>query len=135
MDEDGNSFMLKKFYINIELKGLPKGGNFRGNWYAKYAENAKWANKIKEAVGNNIPKAPIKRVKLTYTRCSCSCSGDQPGMDWDNLVISFKPIQDALVTCGILENDTINNIPDMPIYKQEIAKRGDGKIRVELWEI
>jgi len=38
-------------------------------------------------------------VKITYTRSSVVAP------DWDNLAASFKPIGDALVACGVIEDD------------------------------
>ena len=52
-----------------------------------------------------------------------------------NLAISFKAIQDSLVECGVMKDDKVKNIPEMPEYGQGISKRGEGYIEVEIWEI
>jgi Holliday junction resolvase RusA-like endonuclease len=121
----GNMANIKttgNYYLRIELVGLPTGGNSRQHWRAKYNENKKWKNRIFKAIGSDKPTEPLKKVKLEYERYSSS------RMDWDNLVISFKPIQDGLVEYGIIEDDKIKNIPEMPKYSQYDSKRGEGKI-------
>lgn len=121
-----------KYYCKIQLKGLPTGGNSRQHWRAKYAEIKKWKGLIFDALSETmegIPRKPIGRVKLRYTRCSSN------SMDWDNLVISFKSVQDGLVEARVLHDDKITNIPDLPVYRQKKAKRGEGRIIIELWEL
>lgn len=119
----------KKYHIKFSLKGLPPGGNFRGNWRAKFAVVKEWKTKVHNAVKLKLPKKPLKKVKLRYTRHSCNM------MDWDNLVISFKEIQDGLVESKVMKNDTVKNIPEIPEYRQKKAARGSGSVTVEVWEI
>jgi len=81
------------------------------------------------AVRGKTPEQPLQQVKLKYTRFSSS------KMDWDNLVISFKAVQDGLVESGIMKDDKVKNIPEIPVYTQEKAKKGEGYIEIEIWEI
>jgi Holliday junction resolvase RusA-like endonuclease len=111
------------------LKGLPTGGNSRQSWRAKYAETTKWKKAVFFATRNKLPSKPLKKVRLKFTRFSTS------KMDWDNLVISFKAIQDGLVDCGVMRDDKVKNIPEIPVYAQGMAKRGEGKVKIEVWEI
>ena len=120
-----------KYYCKIQLKGLPTGGNSRQHWRAKYQEIKKWKGAIFDALraSKGIPSKPLQKVKLRYTRCSSN------SMDWDNLAISFKSVQDGLVEARVLHDDKIKNIPKMPVYRQVKAKRGEGRIIIELWEV
>lgn len=127
---------MDKYYIRIEIsetpkRKLPKGGNARQHWTAKYSEVAKWKRAMIEAIGNKIPPKPLEKVRLRFKRCSAKADN----MDWDNLVISFKSVQDALVEALILENDTRKNIPEIPKYETEYAKNKEGKLIVEVWEV
>lgn len=136
MERNDNCKKMNKYHIRVELyetakRKLPKGGNARQHWTAKYSEIKRWKNAAIEAIGDKIPKAPLEKVRLRFTRYSRGADR----MDWDNLVISFKHVQDALVEAGILANDTRDNIPNMPIYETGYAKAKSGKIVIELWEI
>tara|TARA_R100001530_G_C4279867_1_gene145300 strand:- start:124 stop:504 length:381 start_codon:yes stop_codon:yes gene_type:complete len=118
-----------KFYLKLDLKGLPSGGNARQNWRAKYAETKNWKSQVFFATKGKLPPKPLKKVKLKFTRHSSN------KMDWDNLVISFKAIQDGLVNAGIVRDDKVKNIPEMPVYEQVLAKRGHGCVSIEIWEV
>lgn len=118
-----------KYYCKITLSGLPTGGNARQHWTTKYTEVTKWKKRILAAVGSSAPAKPLERVKLKFTRASCG------SMDWDNMIISFKSIQDGLVEARILADDKITNIPEIPMYEQANAKRGDGYVVIEVWEL
>ena len=118
-----------KYYIKIKLMGLPSGGNSRQHWRDKYTEVSKWKSAILKAVGDNKPPSPLQKVKLRYTRSSSNT------MDWDNVAISFKAVQDGLTEAGVIADDKIKNIPEMPIYDQVAGKRGKGYITIEVWEI
>lgn len=118
-----------KYYLKIMLSGLPTGGNSRQSWRAKYAETTKWKKAVFFATKGKLPPKPLKKVRLKYTRCSSN------KMDWDNLVISFKAIQDGLVDAGIMRDDKVKNIPELPVYEQNMAKKGEGKVWIEIWEI
>jgi len=127
---------MDKYYIRIEIsetpkRKLPKGGNARQHWKTKFNEVSKWKKAMIEAIGDKIPKDPLKQARLKFKRCSARANN----MDWDNLVISFKSVQDALVEALILENDTRKNIPEIPVYETEFAKNKEGKLIVEVWEI
>jgi len=120
---------MEAYEVKIRLEGLPTGGNSRQHWRAKHAETKKWKNAILKALGNRIPEKPLEKVKLRYTRASSNV------MDWDNVAISFKAIQDGLVEAGVMVDDKVKNIPEMPIYDQVKAPRGKGYVTIEVWEV
>jgi Holliday junction resolvase RusA-like endonuclease len=124
--------LIKEMYhVVIKVNSLPQNTNsnaFRSHW-SKYAETKRWEKLIGAAVNGNLPRNPVGKARILYIRRSCGT------LDWDNLVGCFKPIQDALVRCQILSNDSIKEIPEIPVYKQEKVKRGEGSISIEIWEI
>lgn len=73
------------------------------------------------------PPQPLRRAALNLTRFGSRY------MDADGLVASFKHVVDALVTAGILTDDSWEVI-GMPIYDQKIVARGKGRIRIEILE-
>lgn len=118
------------YRLEFELPGLPRMGNSSGRsngWRAIANERRRWKMAVFLIVRAHRPKVPLKHARLTLTRCS-SVSPDP-----DGLVIGFKPIVDALITAGILENDRLENI-GMPEYKFEKVSPKAGKIRVRVEE-
>jgi hypothetical protein len=51
-------------------------------------------------VWRNKPPEPLKKARITIVRHFYRT------LDYDGLVGSMKPIVDALVSCGVLSNDT-----------------------------
>lgn len=93
---------------------------------AKFAKH--WYHEVNVALGPNIPPAPLKKAKLTLTRCSSICP------DSDGLVSSFKHIIDGLVRGRVLVNDKFENI-GMPEYLWEKAAKGSGHVKIKVQEI
>ncbi|MEE9386377.1 MAG: hypothetical protein V3V08_23430 [Nannocystaceae bacterium] len=48
--------------------------------------------------------------------------------------MSFKAIVDGLVSCGVLKDDT-HAVIGTPEYCWEKAKRAEGHVTVEVWEV
>ena len=125
--------------IAIEINTLPKTPNSIGKasiWHS-VRERKKWrqllfrpqATMHRSPVilqGQIIPK-PLKKAKLTLTRCSSR----EP--DLDNLYSSFKFVIDALKFNGFIEDDKPSNI-DLKC-KWEKAKQKEGKIKIEIEEL
>lgn len=118
------------YILEFEINALPKTTNkaLRMHWAARHTENKKWDRWVNVMVlSMGKPEKPLKKAKLTLTRCSSA----RP--DPDGLANSFKCVVDSLVTCGVLENDTYENI-GMPEYAWKKANKGKGKIVVRVEE-
>ena len=72
-----------------------KDGLKRMHYHAYARLRDKWTWLIRSVTNANIKG----RVSITYTRSSVTAP------DWDNLCASFKPIGDALVKNGVIEDD------------------------------
>lgn len=72
-----------------------------------WAERAKIKKKWNWLIKAEKPKKHAGAVIVTYTRVST-----QP-MDMDNLGASFKCIGDALVKCGVIEDDNPDVIQEL----------------------
>ncbi len=68
---------------------------------------------------------PLKKAKLTLTRFSSI----KP--DFDNRVISFKPIIDGLVLAGVIEDDN-EDVIGIPEYPHEKTSPRKGQIRIHV---
>lgn len=121
---------MSKYTFEFEIDKLPKMYNqlTRGGWFVRMKHTKAWHLEVHIAVSKNRPVAPLKKAKLTLTRCS----SNRP--DFDGLTSGFKPVIDGLIRAGVLENDDFKVI-GIPDYQHERAKRGEGKIRVKIEEI
>jgi hypothetical protein len=117
------------YRLEFDIDDLPKPFNqlARRHWRVVSNESKRWHGLVKSVVWNLKPVSPLKVVDLTLTRISTT----EP--DFDGLVSSFKFIIDALVECGVIEDDRPSNFfNSMPTYKWERGKRNQGYIKVKL---
>ena len=116
--------------IIFEIDALPKLPNklLGAHWRVRSSHAREWATRTWAATCKQRPREPWKTVRLILERHSSS----QP--DHDGLVGSFKSVCDALVKCGIIEDDTPAHILSAEyLWIKAPAKRG--KIRVQVFEI
>lgn len=88
--------------IEFEIRGdvPPLLLNSRMHWREVKAKKIVWYGLTLAAVRKQRPLVPFERALVVYTR---HCGHKRP--DRDNLVSSFKWIQDALVYAGVLAGD------------------------------
>lgn len=124
--------MSELYSLEFELLGLPRMTNSSGrkstHWRVLKKESDAWKLRVHQRVKHMRPLVPLKRAKLTLTRCS-SVSPDS-----DGLVSGFKHVIDGLVIAGVLENDKFVNI-GMPTYLWRKVPAGKGMIRVVVEEV
>ena len=65
---------------------------------------------------------------MEYTRRSVRL------MDWDNAAGSFKLIGDALVKCGILEDDNPKIIKEFKVDQERVRKRYEQGFTVKIYQ-
>jgi len=121
------------YSITFQIERLPAlntGATRRGR-FAQAAEAKRWT----ALVGGHVmrlgrPKRPLQRSCVRLVRHSSR----QP--DYDNMVISAKPIVDGLVRAGVLADDRpANFVGGHPEYVWEKTKRAEkGFITVEVTE-
>lgn len=116
--------------IEFEIDGLPPTINAIGrmHWAVKVKNIRMWTNLILASIGPNRPTTPFKKATLCLTRFSSS----EP--DYDNLVISFKPVIDALVKLEVITSDKPSVI-GQPTYLWEKASPKKGKIKVRVEKV
>lgn len=118
------------YSLEFTIHALPKiiSNGSHGHWATKYAHAKKWHGLVAQAIGPNKPLAPLSAVSGIFIR------GSSTPPDYDGLVISFKPLIDALVKCAVLQNDRINNLPN-PKYLWEKAAPKRGFIKISIKEV
>lgn len=119
----------KPFSLFIKIDALPKSINQSGrlHWAVKNKIVSEWKNLVNLAVGNRGPKEPLEKAEIIYTRYSSRC------LDFDNLVNSYKAVQDGLVEAGVIKDDKVVNI-GYPTYKWIKAPQKQGHITIEILE-
>jgi hypothetical protein len=120
------------YWLEFQVPGLPRmanaSGRSRGFWVINN-ERKQWKAAVAGALaGRKKPDQPLKRAKVTCTRYSSSAP------DFDGLVAGFKPIIDALVDLGILEDDSMKHI-GVPTFHWEPVKPKQGCIAVTVQEV
>ena len=114
------------YTLDIEIPRLPAmNSSRRVSRWVEIAEKNLWAEEIAAETHRKIPPEPLKRANVTFIRRSSL----EP--DYDNLVASFKHVQDGLI--GLIIVDDKPSVIGHPDYKWEPAppKKGSIVIRVE----
>lgn len=89
-----------KLYLKIERVPHSLNKKLRKHYKANHRENKLWDHLIGFNVARKKPPVPLTRAKVTIVRHASRT------MDFDGLVGSLKPVVDALVTCGVLSDDS-----------------------------
>lgn len=118
------------YSLFIRIDALPKSINQTGrlHWTAKSKIVREWKALVRFAVGHQAPKQPLARALIIYTRYSSRC------LDFDNLVNSYKAVQDGLVEAGVLLDDKVKNI-GYPTYRWKKCAQKAGHITIEVKEL
>ena len=95
---------MKAYKLFLQLPNLPKSLNkkLRSNRFALMRENRSFDMLIACECSAKKPKTPLLKANITLIRYS------HRTLDYDGLVGSMKPVVDALVTCGVLSDDSWN---------------------------
>ena len=80
-------------------------------------------------------RTKYKKPKM-ITRAQVSLTRFAPKMmDWDNCMISFKPLIDACISGGLIEDDSPRVIIQCPQVSQIKCRKEDQRMVIEIWEI
>lgn len=117
------------YRLHFEIAGLPKMPNqlLGAHWRTRSKQARLWKHLVWVTIATRRPAVPIKTARVTLTRHSSSEPDD------DGLRGSFKSVLDALVHCGVLENDKPSNIGS-PAVTWEKAPPKKGRIVVIIEE-
>lgn len=119
------------YILEFEIDGIPPTQNgSRGNLHAHASEMRKWRKSVSMVAFYRRPSEPLKKAKLTVTRCSSVRS------DFGNRVGAAKPILDGLIDAKVILDDNDDVLPpDLQSYPYEKAKPGKSKTRIRIEEI
>lgn len=103
--------------ITLSFSGLPPNPNDKSKKH--WAENMK-ITKQWRADAFMLAKAAQARVVGSPALLHYHVSlGDERRHDYDNILASFKPIQDGLVDAGMLADDTIAHVLPIVTFDRE----------------
>lgn len=112
------------YRLEFEIPGLPKLLNGSvGHWSQVAKERKAWRSASCLIAKSKRPLTPLRKAKLTLTRCSTT----KP--DVDNLAASFKGVIDGLKDAGVIWDDRDDVIVER-LYLHEKAPQRKGKIKV-----
>ena len=94
--------------ISLQFTGLPPNPNEKSkkHWSANAIATKQWRYDAK-IIGLQAKAKVISGLALIHYHVSL---GDQRRHDYDNVLASFKPVQDGLVDAGMLIDDTIDYV-------------------------
>ena len=109
----------------INSKTQPPGINklLRMHWAVRKKLQNNLVAELQSAYSCDLIEGP---VSVEYTRRSVRL------MDWDNAAGSFKLIGDALVKCGILEDDNPKIIKEFKVEQERVRKRDEQGFTVKI---
>jgi hypothetical protein len=97
------SMTMGLYKLFLQIDELPKSLNkgLRTNRFKYQRLNKQWDFMVACRVGEKgTPEKPLQKANITLIRHA------HRTLDYDGLVGSMKPIVDALVTCGVLSDDS-----------------------------
>lgn len=117
----GIIFPVYKLFIRLDR--LPKSLNKKLNahYHKRNRENKVWDLIIHAECLRKMPLSPLSKANITIIRHS------HRFLDYDGLVGSLKPVIDAFVTCGVLEDDSWNVVGRWNV-DQKFRKKKEGDL-------
>lgn len=116
-----------EFYFQFEC--LPKSLNvkLRKNRWARSRENKTWDMLIEMQIGGKRPR--LECASLSIIRHSFRT------LDFDGLVGSMKPVVDALVSAGVIKDDTWDVLGKWDVDQKFRPKRDGNLLEVFIREV
>lgn len=90
------------YELRLEIPMLPDSTNvaLRSHWRKQRAKGKRWDHYIRLECLKRMPAAPLVSARIEITRHAHRM------LDFDGLVGSIKPVVDAIVSAGILADDS-----------------------------
>ena len=120
--------------ITIEFDRMPpvilRGNGRPGHWSSKHWRTQLWHDDtLVRLWERELPDSPWGHVTIQYTAYYCG----KP-IDADNLIIGMKAPQDAIVTAGIVEDDSHHYVTVLPVKYVRVDHRHQIKLVMEITE-
>ncbi len=111
------------YTLSLQFHSLPKSLNkaLRTNRYKANSQNKDWDWLVFGMVRGKLPPEPLSKAHIKITRHFWRT------LDYDGLVGSMKPVVDALVSAGVLLDDSWNVLGAWDVSQQFRPKK-DGPL-------
>ena len=111
------------YKLDLTLHSLPDSLNkgLRAHRFKYHQKNRKWDLLIAGIVRDRLPPTPLKKAHIRIVRHFWRT------LDYDGLVGSMKPVVDALVSAGVIEDDRWNVLGAWDV-SQEFRPKKDGPL-------
>ncbi len=115
--------VCKIYTLSLKIDWTPLSLNkaLRKGWRGRHALNTAWDNQIAALVYRKKPSQPLARARITIVRHA------HRKLDFDGLVGSLKPVVDALVSAGIVVDDSWDRVGPWTV-DQKFRPKGDGQL-------
>ena len=115
------------YKLNLKFPVVPKSLNkeLRGHRYARSRSNHAWDLLVSTLVKNQLPAAPLNKGRIKIVRRFYRT------LDYDGLVGSMKPVVDALVSAGVLKDDSWKTLGVWDVTQEFVPKSYGAEL--ELW--
>jgi hypothetical protein len=90
------------YALHLQFHQIPASMNkkLRSHWRKNHRENLVWDILVASSCRLSKPKAPLEKARIRVLR------HHHRFLDFDNAVASCKPVIDALVTAGVILDDS-----------------------------
>jgi hypothetical protein len=111
------------YSLKLHFTELPRSLNkgLRTHYFKRQKENQFWDILVASKCARCLPVKPLERAKITIVRHFWR------QLDYDGCVGSLKPVIDALVTCGVLKDDSWN-VTGPWVVDQKFRPKKDGPL-------
>lgn len=119
------------YTLDLTFHSLPKSLNkaLRTNRWKANAANKGWDMLVFGMVVRKRPPEPLKKARIKLVRHFYRT------LDYDGLVGSMKPVVDALVSAGVLQNDSWETLGVWDVSQEFRPKSAGPLLTVEVFEV
>lgn len=120
-----------KYSLHLTFHSLPKSLNklLRTNRFKSNNQNKAWDWMVFGMVRGKLPAAPLTKAKIRIVRHFYRT------LDYDGLVGSMKPVVDALVSAGVIKDDSWTTLGVWDVTQEFRAKSAGPLLEVFLEEV
>lgn len=118
------------YSIDIELDYMATDPNniLGRHWRTRHGRFSKIKRDISLLTSGKAPEKPLTKFKISVIRRAGGL------LDWDNYVASLKPVIDALILSGIIQNDSWKFIRHIDV-DQVVTRKKEKKLFIKVEEI
>lgn len=111
------------YRVKLSIHSLPDSLNkgLRTNRFKYNSKNKKWDFLILGIIRNKLPPQPLEKAHISIVRHFYRT------LDFDGLVGSMKPVVDALVSAGLIKDDSWNCVGPWTI-DQKFRPKSEGPL-------